>query len=146
MGCKVSCRRLDLNGCDSNGLRSVKLECLLTSSESHQQQRRTKGRPVVCSAPRSAFAAQTNQIGLEGSCQPLNPLMFASLTDVREESRHKTARRETKRHQRAPMRKRAHTASSLRSSPGQTSRSFVATTPAKPHPSAVTAATEEEPR
>ena len=46
------------------------------------------------------------QIRLEGSCQPLNLLMFCTLTDVQDERREKRARRETNRYQRAHMRTR----------------------------------------
>lgn len=78
----------------------------------------------------SLLSTNKLQIWLEGSCQPLNPLMFRSLTDMQDESRDKTARWETIRHQRALMRKRVQHRSPTFL--GRTSRSFVVATPAKP--------------
>lgn len=64
------------------------------------------------------------QIWLEGSCQPLKPLMFGSMTDVQEESRAETARRETIRHRRALMRKGVGRRSFLSCSPGSDEQVF----------------------
>lgn len=61
---------------------------------------------------------------LEGSCQPLKPVMFRPLTDVQEESRDKTARPETIRRQRALVRKRVQHRSFLSCSPGSDEQVF----------------------
>lgn len=72
------------------------------------------------------------QIWLEGSCQPLKPLMFGPLTDVQEESRAETVRRETMRHRRALMRIRVGRRSFLSRSSGSDEQGFIVATPAKP--------------